>query len=199
MAAQVTEQFSFTSDTCKLNNRYDLSKNWTLVVDCYVSGTYLDNDLSILKGDIDNPGTNKLEISTNYHGQYTYLDVGIWKETISTSDTAWTTTLPLSGPVQLTIQYNEKGRVQYSFANKNNYPVPSSGSFTLSSLFTPDDILSGFTTGISDYDVNSVDPGGQLWKRPSGSFTGTVAVPEPTTATLSLLALAGLAARRRRK
>ena len=33
----------------------------------------------------------------------------------------------------------------------------------------------------------------------SMGFTGTPAIPEPTTATLSLLALAGLAARRRRK
>ena len=41
----------------------------------------------------------------------------------------------------------------------------------------------------------------QKWTLPSGSFTyGTAeSVPEPTTATLSLLALAGLAARRRRK
>ena len=31
------------------------------------------------------------------------------------------------------------------------------------------------------------------------SISGDVVVPEPTTATLSLLALAGLAARRRRK
>lgn len=195
MAAQVTEQFSFTSDTCKLNNRYDLSKSWTLVVDCYVSGVDTNGDKTIIAG-ITN---NRLGLYTNDNGKQTQLNVGSWGQQIDTANTAWTVDLPLSGPVQLTIQYNEDGRVQYSFANTNGYPVPSSGSFTLSTLFTTDDILSGFSTGISDYDVNSVGPGGQLWKRPSGSFTGTVAVPEPTTATLSLLALAGLAARRRRK
>lgn len=43
--------------------------------------------------------------------------------------------------------------------------------------------------------------GKQYWNIPTGTFTGTIvqdSVPEPTTATLSLLALAGLAARRRR-
>jgi MYXO-CTERM domain-containing protein len=48
---------------------------------------------------------------------------------------------------------------------------------------------------------------GSGWGISGGTFTGEViapnpnapVVPEPTTATLSLLALAGLAARRRRK
>ena len=34
---------------------------------------------------------------------------------------------------------------------------------------------------------------------PAAQITGTCTIPEPTTATLSLLALAGLAARRRRR
>ena len=59
-----------------------------------------------------------------------------------------------------------------------------------------DKILTQLKTGISADMVTS-----QGWTLPSGSFTygKADAVPEPTTATLSLLALAGLAARRRRK
>lgn len=53
--------------------------------------------------------------------------------------------------------------------------------------------LSQLKTGISQNMLNS-----QQWSLPKGSFTYG-SVPEPTTATLSLLALAGLAARRRRK
>lgn len=59
-----------------------------------------------------------------------------------------------------------------------------------------DKVLTQLKTGISADMVTS-----QGWTLPSGSFTygKADAVPEPTTATLSLLALAGLAARRRRK
>ncbi len=57
-------------------------------------------------------------------------------------------------------------------------------------------ILTQLKTGISADMVAN-----QNWTLPSGSFTygKAVAVPEPATATLSLLALTGLAARRRRK
>ena len=53
--------------------------------------------------------------------------------------------------------------------------------------------LSQLKTGISQNMLNS-----QQWSLPTGSFTYG-SIPEPTTATLSLLALAGLAARRRRR
>ncbi len=49
-----------------------------------------------------------------------------------------------------------------------------------------------FVTSINDTQLNNG------WTLPSITFT-TPVVPEPATATLSLLALAGLAARRRRK
>ncbi len=52
--------------------------------------------------------------------------------------------------------------------------------------------LTKLCTNISDSQIN------KGWSLASGSFK-IISVPEPTTATLSLLALAGLAARRRRK
>ena len=59
--------------------------------------------------------------------------------------------------------------------------------------FSNTQTLSQLKTGISQAMLDS-----QQWSLPSGSFIYG-SVPEPTTATLSLLALAGLAARRRRK
>lgn len=57
------------------------------------------------------------------------------------------------------------------------------------------------STGLDDLTVKFVDASGEV-KEVEASYSNgdvTVSIPEPTTATLSLLALAGLAARRRRR
>ena len=58
--------------------------------------------------------------------------------------------------------------------------------------------VAGFTGG--NHNMNGINNGGDtLNLKTNDSYGVTATVPEPTTATLSLLALAGLAARRRRK
>ncbi|MBR4311108.1 MAG: PEP-CTERM sorting domain-containing protein [Akkermansia sp.] len=60
----------------------------------------------------------------------------------------------------------------------------------------------GNTTGLEDLTVTFVDKDGETKEMAVAYNNGavvTTTIPEPTTATLSLLALAGLAARRRRK
>ena len=60
----------------------------------------------------------------------------------------------------------------------------------------------GNTTGLEDLTVTCVDKDGETKEMAVAYNNGavvTTTIPEPTTATLSLLALAGLAARRRRK
>jgi len=58
--------------------------------------------------------------------------------------------------------------------------------------------VAGFTGG--NHNMNGFNQGGaNLTLTTNDSYGVTATIPEPTTATLSLLALAGLAARRRRK
>ncbi len=58
--------------------------------------------------------------------------------------------------------------------------------------------VAGFTSG--NHNMNGVNNGGDTLNLTTNDTYGvTATIPEPTTATLSLLALAGLAARRRRK
>ena len=57
--------------------------------------------------------------------------------------------------------------------------------------------VAGFTKG--NHNMNGIDNGGLALKLQTNDSYKAAMVPEPATATLSLLALAGLAARRRRK
>lgn len=68
----------------------------------------------------------------------------------------------------------------------------TTGSFTLNAAFGDYAHLNKITTSVTDTHVAN-----DVQARPS--VTITAAIPEPATASLSLLALAGLAARRRRK
>ncbi len=59
-------------------------------------------------------------------------------------------------------------------------------------------IESALGTNVTVYEAGNIEGNGTHVADATGSITTNV-VPEPATATLSLLALAGLAARRRRK
>lgn len=76
-------------------------------------------------------------------------------------------------------------------------------TFTFSSLSLEGVNLSDIETDVLfvDSQGNAISTGSEnvTYDNNTGSFTVTASIPEPTTATLSLLALAGLAARRRRK
>ncbi len=64
-------------------------------------------------------------------------------------------------------------------------------------LYLGKELVASFTGG--DHNMNGAQSGGLALTLTTNDSYATPAVPEPTTATLSLLALAGLAARRRRK
>lgn len=76
-------------------------------------------------------------------------------------------------------------------------------NYSVNKFIEEDTILTNLSTGITQDLVDMFNAEGtDYWSVPTGSFTGTIvqdSVPEPTTATLSLLALAGLVARRRRR
>lgn len=62
-----------------------------------------------------------------------------------------------------------------------------------------EDTYSGYEVTLLDAEGNSTGTAVMQYNANGDVTLGTASVPEPTTATLSLLALAGLAARRRRK
>ena len=68
-------------------------------------------------------------------------------------------------------------------------------------LFTgaKEDTFSGYKVALLDEEGNSTGTAVMEYNEDGTVTLGAAAVPEPTTATLSLLALAALAARRRRK
>ena len=92
-------------------------------------------------------------------------------------------------------------------ANGESYTL-GAGSYTLeylggtngsaaANLYLGEELVASFTGG--NHNMNGAQAGGLTLYLTTNEGYATPAVPEPTTATLSLLALAGLAARRRRK
>ena len=103
---------------------------------------------------------------------------------------------------------NEKTRIYwaptlYAWSKQNDGTLKEE-KYTPSSNWSigqsMNDITLNFNTDLVDsvYVYNSVLTGEDLFKAAETAVKNSLNVPEPTTATLSLLALAGLAARRRR-
>ena len=89
------------------------------------------------------------------------------------------------------------GTLTYSFTGSNSFTLGITDTLN-AEIFDTTKVSIGVFQGQTG--VGGIDsPTGFASWQPGVKITGTIAVPEPTTATLSLLALAGLAARRRRR
>ena len=184
MAATTTEEFSFgTQSTVQLANQYDMSQSWTLSFDFTVSPADQSKSLTILSTD----GLKMIASSSPLlprlyaAGQEAF-----------TNDTKWKN----GGTFTCTMVYDSARAVlKIDWGTKSK---------TFSNVDFGSNVISMFTTDLTNPSL------GSGWGISGGTFTGEAiapnpnapaapVVPEPATATLSLLALAGLAARRRRK
>ena len=181
MAATTTEVFSLEEQsTVQLANQYDMGQDWTLSFEFTVSPANQSKNLTILSTD----GLRMIASSSPLlprlyaAGQEAF-----------TNDTKWKN----GGTYACTMVYDSARAVlKIDWGTKSK---------TFSNVDFGSNVISMFTTDLTDPSL------GSGWGISGGTFTGEAiarnplapAVPEPTTATLSLLALAGLAARRRRK
>lgn len=108
----------------------------------------------------------------------------------------------LEGKV-LTLVFDGTGATKTLTAYVNGVANADTVTFTYADTVTPSTALTGFQFGTAfggQRTANSVKLDDlALWSRALSAAEVATLVPEPTTATLSLLALCGLAARRRRK
>ena len=89
------------------------------------------------------------------------------------------------------------GTITYNFSGEDVFALGVSDTLTASIIDTTK-VSIGVFKGQSGMEGITSPTGYGAWQA-AVKITGTKAIPEPTTATLSLLAPAGLAARRRRK
>ena len=181
MAATTTEEFSFgTQSTVQLANQYDMSQSWTLSFDFTVSPADQSKSLTILSTD----GLKMIASSSPLLPRLYAVGQEVFK-----NDTNWKN----GGTYTCTMVYDSaKAVLAIDWGTQSK---------TFSNVDFSSKVISMFTTDLTNPSL------GSGWGISGGTFTGEViapnpdapVVPEPTTATLSLLALAGLAARRRRK
>ena len=128
-------------------------------------------------------GTYTLSVFGGYYGNDDMSNMSVslgnglvadW--TISTYSDTWVTNPSVAGNSSITLSGDNTDNVNHGYY------------FVADSIEVGEDGTLSFTISGSD-----------AWKRTPLNYVSLQMVPEPTTATLSLLALAGLAARRRRK
>ncbi len=181
MAATTTEVFSLEEQsTVQLANQYDMGQDWTLSFEFTVSPANQSKSLTILS-------TDGLKMSADYTMHLARVYAA--GQDYIPSDRNWIN----GGTYTCTMVYDSaRDALTVAWGSKKK---------TLTGVDFGSNVLSSFTTDLTDPSL------GSGWGISGGTFTGEAiarnplapAVPEPTTATLSLLALAGLAARRRRK
>ena len=143
-----------------------------------------------------------------------------WDGYIKTTDKVWLTDSS-NNQVQsvtfgLIIEGDDVAKFQSVLANNETYTktiFDTNKTWELEQVFTNNkvqltlsdslinmgySVATGNVTNASTLDTGKIGVGQSAWDQPVQMLIAR-AVPEPTTATLSLLALAGLAARRRRK
>lgn len=218
MAAQTTEQLEFdASGQSSLSNRYDLSEDWEFSLELAMCpGMQREADLVVNLASFN--GTNfTLELDSVkpiMRGDGLYVGTSLAVSGISKKTDLQTTTNNV-GPFQWSVGTMYRVRLTYTAtlsysaedAKITFTAVGSNGitafNYSVNKHIEEGTILTDLSTGLTQEVVDYFNSeGGDYWSIPTGAFTGTVveeSVPEPATATLSLLALAGLAARRRRR
>lgn len=219
IAAPTTENFTFSSTgDSTLTNRYDLSEDWSLSLELAICPGMQDQsnitvDLISLNGtDFTLDWVSEVPVtgSGNIVHFGTSLAVsGVSKKTYM--QTSYNTPMNQWGsgtlsprnsiPYTATLAYSsEKGEITISVVNSRGTTL---FNYSVNKFIEEETILTDMSTGITQDVVDYFTADGKkYWSVPTGTFTGTIAqdsVPEPGTATLSLFALAGLAARRRRR
>ena len=195
-AAQTTIDFSFSSSSEVITfDSIALAQDWTLTLNLTTNVTSAFNEwgTSILStGDINNAyqtlqvyagsAGNKIVVKANNNNDNYIIEQDNWDAWKETSAKTFVLDYDID---TYTLTFNVTGADGTAIASNS-----------WSGVKFEDKVLTQFTTNISAGQVQN-----NGWTLPSGSFTYGKAdsIPEPTTATLSLLALCGLAARRRRK
>ncbi len=178
------------------------------------NGTYLTNDIpdnisvmtleSITLLSRSNVGVNCPDVKVAVYAYTadsttgTYL--GVSTNSTGTAADNTTYTLNFSG---ITINPNERYQFLYVNAGADVTTLASFEGYQTASIKWGTSVTNSFSTNIPDgwgtYKSNGINSWEGQYIPVTTVTLSAPAVPEPTTATLSLLALAGLAARRRRK
>lgn len=203
-AAQTTIDFSFatSSDVIEFNS-ITLAQDWTLTLNLQTNVTSAFNQWGtpILSTNSINGDYQLLQVYATANGEKIVVKSNNDKDTYriektqqgTTGQADWDAWKATSAKTFVMDYKIETKTLTFNVTGANETAIASN---SWSGIDFGDNVLTQFTTNISATQVAS-----QGWTLPSGSFTYGKAdpVPEPTTATLSLLALCGLAARRRRK
>ncbi len=190
-AATITEDTTITAPANLYAGAFDFS--FTLTANTVVSGDY-DLLLAYYQVNGGNYTVNAFKLSSD--GVLT-LERG---KDLTLSDDALTSDSTMSTNKTSTFAAID-GSGAYTLSAPGTYTVDYLGGTNGSAaadLYLDGVKVASFTGG--NHNMNGAQAGGlTLNVKVNGDYVAAPAVPEPTTATLSLLALAGLAARRRRR
>ena len=165
-----------TTGSLGLANNGSSTSDTTGVWSSWVKGTSKANNTDAGLGSVFTSATN-----------WENIDSVALVYSYSTPETGATTT-----NVALSIGYTDGSEITTYGNTKSNIVFNGISGFAATGVTIND-------TYVTSYDVSNVYSDLDTAKTMSAALISSQAIPEPTTATLSLLALAGLAARRRRK
>ncbi len=182
-----TNAFTFSLKLVDLN-----ANNWTNALSLYTNGTTYGDPNSI---QLQKNSSGELMVYTN---AFTGSNVADDASNINLGSLN-----NLKGKT-LTLVFDATGEANTLTAYVDGVANSDTVTFTYAAGVTPSTALTGLQFGAAFGDgraANSVTVDNiAVWNRAlSAAEVATLPIPEPATATLSLLALAGLAARRRRK
>ncbi len=188
-AATITEDGTITADGNLFAGAFDFS--FTLTETAIVTGDY-DLLLAYYQANGGDYTVNAFKLSSD--GVLT-LERG---KNLTLSEGALTSASTMG--INNTSTFTADGTA-YTLSAPGTYTVDYLGGTNgeaAADLYLDGVKVASFTGG--NHNMNGAQAGGlTLNVKVNGDYVAAPAVPEPTTATLSLLALAGLAARRRRK
>lgn len=208
-----TLSFSFSEAATDANNpsvidlgtSIDLSKAWSLTFEAY---TNYNNSSNYWGSTLLASGQNA--IADGYSGGFQVYHTSGGEGVTNPKginmklNSGNTTQVPagdlnLPGLIKVQLAYDGSGTLTYTLTttgqNTTEGDSPQTVTGSVSTTYAESALLTHLSTNITSEML-----GDKGWTLPSGTITYTaLVVPEPATATLSLLALVGLCARRRRK
>lgn len=216
MATEVTELLQITdnSTTATFSNSFDLSKDWELrmadlsICPFYQGEKYVDflsfttsSGQTLTLSSLNPHSMSGASITLGSTSDTAYICPDLMPGAVGHLQTTWCFGAGAGFTMDMRVKYSAAdGKITVTTVASNGETIFDETDLSISANFAEGTLL----TGISSPIPTDLLAEGSYWSLPTVAFTGTSlgstsAVPEPTTATLSLLALAGLAARRRRK